>query len=542
VLGAWLAASAQAQDREETRSAAAPRIALLLDASGSMWADLGDRTRIEVARDVVRDLLEDWDRRAELGLTVYGHRRRRDCEDIETLVPVGPADREALESAVRGVEPRGMTPLGAALEHAATGLRWQEQRAAVVLVSDGRETCGADPCAVARSLERRGVDFAAHVIGFDLAEEERSELRCVADATGGLFLAAGDATSLLTALRAAVQSESGDDPGLWLGAALSPSAAPLRSHVAWWIHPLREDGGLAAPVVVERSPTLSPVLPPGRYRVRAEAGGVQGVLELEVAPGRGQRRMVVLDAARLDLWAVGPAGARLEEGLRWSVRAADGRQVAQSRSATPQLVLRAGRYRVEARHGGESVARAWTLRPGQSLRKQLQFGVGRLALHAVMTDGRMPVDRPLRWRLTRVAGEGAEPRGEPAVEVEAPTLVRTLESGWYCVSARYGDAEVRDWVRVAAGNTRRLGLDLAAGAVRVFGSLPPPGGPIHEPVEWRVMTDGADDTVARERAASHVFVLPAGDYRIAGRLGPHEAAAHVRIRPGEESSLNLVFR
>lgn len=76
---------------------------------------------------------------------------------------------------------------------AAKALRSTEQRATVVLVSDGIETCHRDPCQVATELAMSSVDFTIHVIGFDLSEADQARLRCMADKTGGLFLPAADA-------------------------------------------------------------------------------------------------------------------------------------------------------------------------------------------------------------------------------------------------------------------------------------------------------------------------------------------------------------
>lgn len=74
----------------------------------------------------------------------------------------------------------------------------------MVLVSDGLETCDVDPCALAAELAMGGVDFTVHVIGFDISAEDQDRLRCLADKTGGLFLAAGSAGALRDALFATV--------------------------------------------------------------------------------------------------------------------------------------------------------------------------------------------------------------------------------------------------------------------------------------------------------------------------------------------------
>jgi Ca-activated chloride channel family protein len=170
-----------------------------------MWGQLEGRTKIEIARDVMRELLADWDPTVDLGLVAYGHRQKGDCDDIETLVPVGPLASDRILAAIETIQPKGKTPLGASVRRAAQELRYVEEKATVILVSDGEETCGVDLCSLAESLERTGVDFTAHVIGFDLTGEQRASLTCLAEKTGGQFLSADNAAQLGEALRDAVR-------------------------------------------------------------------------------------------------------------------------------------------------------------------------------------------------------------------------------------------------------------------------------------------------------------------------------------------------
>lgn len=195
------------------------RIMIVLDASGSMWGQIAGKAKIEIARSVISELLDDWDNDVQLGLTVYGHRRKGDCSDIEILIPAGEATGEAVRNAVHAVQPKGKTPLSDAVRRAAEHLRYTEDRAAVVLISDGKETCGADPCAVGAELAMSGADFTAHVIGFAVEKIEQEGLRCLAGNTGGLFLTAGDAGSLRSALDRTVEKVKAppapviEDPG-----------------------------------------------------------------------------------------------------------------------------------------------------------------------------------------------------------------------------------------------------------------------------------------------------------------------------------------
>ncbi len=178
------------------------RAILVLDASGSMWGQIDGKAKITIAQEVIGELLQSLPADQELGLTVYGHRRKGDCSDIETMILPGGDTRAAIADAVNTITPKGKTPLSAAVIQAAEALKYTEERATVILISDGRETCELDPCAVGRNLEKAGVDFTAHVIGFDISDaKDRAELQCLAHETGGTFRPASNANELNDALQ-----------------------------------------------------------------------------------------------------------------------------------------------------------------------------------------------------------------------------------------------------------------------------------------------------------------------------------------------------
>ncbi len=91
------------------------------------------------------------------------------------------------------------------MKQAAESLKYTEQRATVILISDGIETCRADPCALGAELKKQGIEFKAHVIGFAVQRQDEGGLRCLAAATGGKYYTAGDAAQLRDALRSAGQ-------------------------------------------------------------------------------------------------------------------------------------------------------------------------------------------------------------------------------------------------------------------------------------------------------------------------------------------------
>ena len=174
---------------------------LVLDASASMQRQIEGRTKIEIAREAVASMLDTWPANRQLGLMAYGHRTKGDCADIEMQMAPGTVDATAIQEAVNALHPKGMTPISASVRLAARRLNFTERKATVILVSDGEETCHADPCALGKDLEQLGLDFTAHVVGFDLPEgEARAQLQCLAKSTGGRYVEARDAAELNTAL------------------------------------------------------------------------------------------------------------------------------------------------------------------------------------------------------------------------------------------------------------------------------------------------------------------------------------------------------
>ena len=234
---------------EDTR----PASLLVLDASGSMWGQVDGQAKIEIARAAAGAMLDGWDAQADLGLMAYGHRRKGDCTDIELLQPVGAFDPEAIRARIADLQPKGMTPIAESVRQAAGALRHAERKATVILVSDGEETCSADPCAVGAELEATGVDFTAHVIGFDLDRnpKAREQLQCLARATGGRYLDARDAGALGEAMKEVAAAPADDMPR---GCGEFATAAEWMPGMATW-----PTGGLAADVADDRRRTFEPV-------------------------------------------------------------------------------------------------------------------------------------------------------------------------------------------------------------------------------------------------------------------------------------------
>jgi len=176
----------------------------VLDGSGSMWGQVDGVAKITTAKQALKGLVGDLPPETNVGLMAYGHRREGDCGDTEILYPVSNFDTDLLKPVIEAVTPRGKTPIAAALQQAASAMPASDRPANVLLISDGLETCGGDPCAAAKALAEKGINTRVHVVGFDLTQEENEALQCIADNGGGNYYAANDAESFTEAVKQAV--------------------------------------------------------------------------------------------------------------------------------------------------------------------------------------------------------------------------------------------------------------------------------------------------------------------------------------------------
>ncbi len=178
-----------------------PRAVIIFDASGSMWGQINGKAKIEIARDALKNVVKEWNPAVELGLTVYGHRKKGDCNDIQTVIPVGKVDKNNVIRTVMDIKPKGKTPISRSLRKVADEIKYTEEKATIILISDGKETCDPDPCATAKELEKEGIDFVTHVIGFNVDKKTDKQLECIAHATGGEYFSAKNAAALNKAMK-----------------------------------------------------------------------------------------------------------------------------------------------------------------------------------------------------------------------------------------------------------------------------------------------------------------------------------------------------
>lgn len=200
LAGVLLAGRAAAEDGVNTCQSDAM---IVFDASGSMGTS--DYTlkvpRIARVKQSMARVLPEVAPLRRLGLIVYGEGEYNDCNRIDLHMRPTVNAAEPMLKIVQGLNPRGRTPLTESVRQAAEVLEYKERPAVVVLLTDGEETCGGDPCKTASLLKKASKDLTVHVIGYREGQNGYFNARCMADVTGGQYHSVGTEEELIEALR-----------------------------------------------------------------------------------------------------------------------------------------------------------------------------------------------------------------------------------------------------------------------------------------------------------------------------------------------------
>lgn len=549
----FLCASAAAVEvgREDTG-----RAILVLDASGSMWGKVGEKTKVEIARESIKQLLDAWNPDIELGLMAYGHRREGDCNDIELVLPVERQNPQTVIKAVNRLNAKGKTPLSAAVKQAAEALRYTTDRATVILVSDGVETCGLDPCKVAEELEKSGVAFTAHVIGFDLKKEETSKLRCLADGTGGMFLEAADAASLTKALTTVEESIAAAEqavkvpPASKFVAVLRAGTAPLENREINWrfTEPEKDTGGTYRLVEFQRDTNPQVRLGSGTYRVHVQTGLVEREASVAIDPDNPQQHEIDLQAGQMKLIGFNvEGGEQLSRNVRWYLNRESTEhkgkfdEVDYTNAASPDYTVPAGRYEVVLTSGTAQSSAVVDIAPGDVIEKNVYLNAGQVRLRAVLIDGGEQVER-VTWNVHREK-PGVPGTWEPLTYSSNKNPTFTLSAGKYHVIADTNAAKAEMDINVVADQLTEKEVSLAAGEVKLIAVNAATGSPL-EKADWSITSPQPDANGAYQRLTyssyyQPTFILKAGRHRVVITRGGKQSISMIDVAAGERKEVRI---
>ncbi len=160
-------------DRPQDKEKPPPttRILFVLDGSQSMYGQWQSDVKMNIAQDLLSNLLDSLKdvENIQLALRVYGHQKTfppQDCNDTRLVVPFSDGNAMRIKNQLRYIKPKGTTPIAYALEQSAKDFPACENcRNIIILITDGLEECGGDPCAVSQALQKAGIALKPFIIG-----------------------------------------------------------------------------------------------------------------------------------------------------------------------------------------------------------------------------------------------------------------------------------------------------------------------------------------------------------------------------------------
>ncbi len=161
-----------------------PRLMIILDSSGSMnEKDRFGDIKLDTAKIKISEILG----KIPDGSTNVSFMAYNGCQ-TKLLVPPSNTNIGRVQARVMSIFPAGKSPIAKSLKEAGQILGKNSQKTTIILVIDGEDTCGGDPCAETRRLKQRpNLDLKIHTIGYSVDENTKQQLQCIAKAGDGEY-------------------------------------------------------------------------------------------------------------------------------------------------------------------------------------------------------------------------------------------------------------------------------------------------------------------------------------------------------------------
>jgi hypothetical protein len=524
-----LAAAIFASPASRAESPQAASAMIVLDGSGSMWGQIPGGNKIVIARAELGDMFAAHDASMAIGLVAFGHRKPIGCDDIETMSAPKTGQASRHRKLIAGINPKGSTPIAAALRQAAEAAPG-DKPLDIVLIADGPDNCRRDPCQVSRELKATAPALRAHVITFTTDADAPRSLACIAENTGGTFAEAANADAFAAALSDA------------FAAIAAPRSSPAVAQAD-----LADESSVGS-ILEEGSTDLDDW---GAIETDGDdSEAIQRQLQLAQAPDGGEAPQAPAagGSSPLSLTAlVTESGPKIEDGIVWRVfnpkPGPDGgyRLIATHREAAPKIVLPAGEYLINAAYGLSNLTRKVTVEAGKPLDERFVLNTGGLKLGAVLSGAEGVVPENVRYEIFTDDTDQFGNR-ERLLENARPGLVIRLNSGVYHIVSQFGDANavVRADVTIEPGKLTEATVNHSAAQV-TFKLVSEAGGEALADTQWTVTSSGGD-VIKESAGALPTHILAAGDYTVTARHGGLTHSRSFKVESGKPAQVEVVMK
>jgi len=516
---------------------------IVLDASKSMNETIGATSKMAIVRDALKPTIASEAEKRALGLVAFGNRKTSSCSDTEVIAEAGALKSDTTERILSPIKPVGKAPLGAAITEAA-GLSEGSKPFNIVLIADGGDTCEADLCTMAETLNQQAKDLRIHVVGLSGKPDDIQPLTCIAATTGGKFVAATNEAGFKAALSAVFAAIDAPPPAA--AAPIAPVAAavpatsvvPRTSAIPRVAAPPMVPGGKPGETAVLKSGTASPTNTAERIIAIAPA---PAKLAVSPAPPKTQpARPVPVSFHAL----VTEGGAKLQSGLIWRVYSAKAKTdggfelISTHREAAPTAALLPGEYLVNAAYGLSNLTKKIKVEDEDTLDETFVLNTGGLSLQAILATGEECPEGLVRFDVQSDEQDQFGARHTILADAQPHSVIR-LNAGAYHVKSVYGDANANVGVNVTVEPGRITKATIKhTGAKITFRLVQSLGGEAVADTKWRILTS-AGDTVKSNAGALPTHILAAGSYAVVAEYGDKTYTRKFSIEPGNDKQIEV---
>ncbi|HXH19314.1 MAG TPA: VWA domain-containing protein, partial [Chitinophagales bacterium] len=161
------------------------RIVFVIDGSGSMKEEMDGITKFELSKQIISKYLDSLARnniKVETAVRVFGHqspRSDKNCLDSKLEIAFGKNDAAFVRQKLQGITPQGWSPIAYSLEQAAKDFPDDPKaQNVIVVITDGIETCGGDPCAITKVFQQKRIALKPYIIGLGLDGKDQKFFNC----------------------------------------------------------------------------------------------------------------------------------------------------------------------------------------------------------------------------------------------------------------------------------------------------------------------------------------------------------------------------
>ncbi len=171
---------------------------IIFDASSSMGEEVRGSKKYVFAVKAAKNILENMSSHQKIGLRIIGvelnssivtllKNPKELCKQTRLAAPISENNVYNINKHLDLITPLGVTPLTYALKSAIENdfSNYYNTLKHIILITDGGESCGGNPCALLRQIASDRNDIKVDIIAIKVDRDEYIQLNCIAEVTGG---------------------------------------------------------------------------------------------------------------------------------------------------------------------------------------------------------------------------------------------------------------------------------------------------------------------------------------------------------------------